>query len=99
MLEDMELLIVNAARDVAEQGGQVLATELGRDTDLFGEKGIFDSLGLVSLLVAVEEGIWDRFGREVSLADEKALSRKRSPFRSIGTLADYAHELIGQPQP
>ena len=94
MLQDIEILIVNAAREVAEQGGHDIPADVGRDTRLFGERGIFDSLGLVSLIVGVEEGLWDQFGKEVSLADERALSRKRSPFRSIGTLAEYAHELL-----
>lgn len=96
MIQDIEKLIEEAARDVAEEGGRTLPAHLGRDLPLFGDGGIFDSLGLVSLIVAVEEAISLRFGREVTLADERALSRTRSPFRSIGALAEYAHDLIGE---
>jgi len=28
------------------------------------------------------------------LADERALSQKHSPFRSVGSLADYVSELV-----
>ena len=94
MLRDIENLIADAARDVAEQSGDTLPEDLGRDSPLFGRDGIFDSVGLVTLIVTVEEGISQQFGREVTLADEQALSQSRSPFRTIGTLAEYAHGLL-----
>jgi acyl carrier protein len=63
---------------------------------LFGESGFLDSMSLVSLVVAVEQAIEDQFGKTVSLADEKALSRRHSPYRTIGSLAEYAAgELAG----
>lgn len=94
MIQDIESLIIRVAGEVAEASGTTLPPDLGPESRLFGSQGIFDSLGLVSLLVAVEEAIADQFQREVTLADERALSQARSPFRSIGSLAAYAHELI-----
>lgn len=72
------------------------ARKLGhsRDTVLFGESGNLDSLGLVHLIVAVEQRIEDTLGVAISLADEKAMSQRTSPFRTIGTLADYAIRLV-----
>ena len=63
-----------------------------RGPELFGEDGVFDSMGLVSLIVAVEQEIEDRFGKAVALADERALSRSSSPYRTVETLAYYAAE-------
>jgi hypothetical protein len=42
----------------------------------------------------------DAFGVALALVDERALSRKKSPFRSIRSLADYIGALIidGRPQ-
>jgi hypothetical protein len=31
---------------------------------------------------------------EITLADEKALSQKESPFRTIGTLIDYIAQVV-----
>jgi acyl carrier protein len=59
-------------------------------TPLFGKDGILDSTGLVSLVVALEQGIQDEYGISISLADDRALSRKSSPYRTIGSLAEYA---------
>lgn len=89
----VEIVARHAAQAVAEQGGQAPET-IGRDTALFGEAGLLDSVGLVSLLLAVEEEVSGKFGVAVALADEKALSQKNSPFRTIGTLVDYAVQEI-----
>ena len=59
------------------------------DTPLLGSDSMLDSLGLVTFIVAVEERIVDTTGQSITLADEKAFSQVRSPFRTIGTLAEY----------
>lgn len=65
-----------------------------KSTILFGEGGIIDSMGLVSLTIAIEERIDEEHNITITLADEKAMSQTRSPFRSVGSLADYLKELI-----
>ena len=64
------------------------------DTQLFGAKGKLDSMGLVNFVVAVEQRINDDFAAAISVTDEKAMSQRNSPFRTIGTLADYLAELL-----
>jgi hypothetical protein len=49
---------------------------------------------LVSLIIAIEREIEEAFGVALTLADERALSMKASPFRSIHSLADYIAILI-----
>lgn len=61
---------------------------------LFGGDGLLDSIGLVSFVVEVEERLEDEFDVSVVLADEKAMSRRTSPFARISFLADYILELI-----
>ena len=63
-------------------------------TVLFGDSGKLDSLGLVTLIVTCEEQLNTAFGSSITLADEKAMSLKRSPFRTIGTFADYCVSLL-----
>ena len=53
-----------------------------------------DSLGLVNLLVIIEQNIEDEFDVSVAIADEKAMSQKYSPFRTIGTLTNYINMLL-----
>ena len=68
--------------------------EKSNDTILFGRSGKLDSLGLVSLIVAVEERVEEEYGVAISIADERAMSQENSPFKSIGTLADYISLLL-----
>jgi D-alanine--poly(phosphoribitol) ligase subunit 2 len=60
------------------------------NTQLFGEYGLLDSVGLVSLIVEVEEALADELGVEVALADERSLSQRSSPYQTVGSLAAYA---------
>jgi acyl carrier protein len=64
------------------------------ETRLVGLESVLDSMQLVSLIVAIEREVEDRFGAALTLADERALSMKASPFRSIRSLADYIGSLI-----
>jgi acyl carrier protein len=63
-------------------------------TRLLGSESVLDSMHLVSLIIAIEGEVEDSFGVALTLADERALSMKESPFRSIKSLADYIGILI-----
>ena len=65
-----------------------------RATVLFGEGGTLDSLGLVKMIVAVEGKLQEHFGTVVTLANERAMAREENPFRSVGSLAEYAAEVL-----
>jgi acyl carrier protein len=70
------------------------ATEKGAvpraaDTVLLGDGGAVDSLGLVRLVLMVERQVEDDFRVPISLTDEKAMSQRSSPFRTLGTLTAY----------
>ncbi|MGH9715423.1 MAG: acyl carrier protein [Candidatus Acidiferrales bacterium] len=67
-----------------------------KDTILFGHSGKLDSLGLVNFIVCAEQKLQDRFGVPISLADERAMSQERSPFRTIATMADYVQTLLDE---
>lgn len=58
---------------------------------LVGPDSPLDSLGLVSLLMDVEEALSDR-GHPIVLSDERAMSRGTSPFRSVPALVAYIRE-------
>jgi acyl carrier protein len=63
-------------------------------TRLLGSESVLDSMHLVSLIIAIEREVEDTFGVALTLADERALSMKESPFRSIQSLAEYIGTLI-----
>ena len=67
-------------------------------TVLFGNNRQLDSLGLVNLLVIMEQNIEEEFDVSITIADERAISQKRSPFRTIDTLADYIDMFLKEKQ-
>lgn len=94
--ELIQLIIDTTQSIAAEQNLEIDDGTLSSETRLFGQEGVLDSLALVSLVIAVEQRIEEESGTRVELADEKALSQKSSPYRSIGTLADYAFRQLDQ---
>ena len=72
----------NEARDAASQ------LAIAADAPIFGPDSPLDSLGLVGLLMDIEEGL-QGIGCDVVLSDERAVSQKRSPFRSVQSLVAY----------
>jgi len=66
------------------------------ETRLLGSQSALDSMHLVSLVITIEREVEDAFGVALTLVDERALSMKESPFRSIRSLADYVGILISE---
>jgi acyl carrier protein len=95
-MKDKILQIVYAAlKDAGEELGNAELAKPGPETRLYGRHGLLDSLALVNVLADVEQRVADGFGKTITLADERAMSQKRSPFASAGTLADYIELLLG----
>ena len=64
------------------------------DSSIYGGSSNLDSMGLVSFIVGLEQSIEDKFDQSISLADEKAMSQKSSPYKNINSLADYILKLL-----
>jgi acyl carrier protein len=92
--EELIKLLINLLALHFEEMEEIVDLSNGEHTRLFGGDGILDSLSLVSFIVSVEEALEDQYGISVILADEKAMSRRTSPFSRISYLIDYIFELI-----
>jgi len=71
---------------------------MDEETILLGEGGAVDSLGLVRLIMTVERQLEDDLGVPISLTDEKAMSERNSPFRSVGALISYVVTATAEPR-
>ena len=71
---------------------------LGPATPLVGGAAVVDSLGLVRLILEVEQRLAESHDVIVTLADERAMSQQRSPFRTVSALADYVEMLVREGQ-
>jgi acyl carrier protein len=66
--------------------------EFGEEQVLMGGESDFDSMALVHLIADLEGRLREQFGLDWILADERALSRRRSPFRTVGSLCEFILE-------
>jgi hypothetical protein len=66
------------------------------DPRIYGGGAPLDSLGLVNFLADLEYRLAEKFGREIVLASERAMSRSRSPFRDVASLTEYIVELLAE---
>lgn len=85
LLEVMRTM--NLARDPASQ------LLVSPDAAVFGPDSPLDSLGLLTLLLDLEEALRDG-GCPVVLSDDRAMSQTRSPFRSVASLVEYVGSLV-----
>jgi hypothetical protein len=63
------------------------------DAPIFGPPSPLDSLGLVALLIDIED-LFAAEGRPIVLSDDRALSERRSPYRNVPSLVDYIERLL-----
>ena len=90
--------VVDAINSAIDDLNEILDSEerLGQSPEiaLIGNDARLDSLGLVNLIVLVEEKIQQRFGVAITLVDERAMSQSKSPFRTLGSLTDFVEEQL-----
>lgn len=82
-------VVAESLQEVLAMNGESVPDDLGETTVLVGDNAILDSLGIVSLIVEVEQRLEQEHNLVVTLASDKAMSQRNSPFRTVGVLADY----------
>jgi D-alanine--poly(phosphoribitol) ligase subunit 2 len=90
--------VLNAIDNLNLQLPEEQHVERSETAKLFGNEAPLDSLGLVNLIVAVEEQLSDDLELDLTLANEKAMSRRTSPFQSVDSLIDFIEEMIKEEQ-
>lgn len=92
-MRDQVFALVKAAIDELNEELEYDTLEnVSEDTVVFGGEDGIDSLSLVRLVVELEREVAENFNKRVTLADEKAMSMRNSPYRSAGSLTDFIIE-------
>ena len=87
---EVVLQAMAAANEARDPDGQLLVSP---DAAIFGAGSPLDSLGLVALLLDIEEAMQAR-GCDLVLSDERAVSQPRSPFRTVQSLVAYIGAVV-----
>jgi acyl carrier protein len=94
----VESIVKDVIDELNESAPPNKRIEKTAQTVLYGTGSTLDSLGLVNLIIALEGHVSERFGVAITLADEKAMSIRNSPFRTVGSLCEYTYTLICEQQ-
>lgn len=92
----LQELVVAGLREVIEQSDRPMPASIDETTSLIGKQAVLDSLALVTLIVDLEQRVEEEFGAALTLADDRAMSQRSSPFRTVGSLVAYLDELLGE---
>ena len=87
--KDAYEIVIASLNEVFAQTGAPAPETLNEDTVLVGADPVLDSLGVVQLIVEVEQRVEQGHNISLTLANDKAMWARNSPFRTIGVLADH----------
>ena len=88
-VDAIQSIITTCYVAILDLRGITRPAEINRETPMFGAGGTIDSMGIVMLVTDVEEAVNVKTGKMISLADDRAMSQRSSPYRTIGALTDY----------
>lgn len=92
--DEVNAVIFRALQALNTERSPEAQIQISSATPLFGVDAAIDSLGFVSVITDVETALNVDFGLDISLADDRAMSRPQSPYETVATLRDYILELI-----
>lgn len=96
MKNQIEKYIIDSVKIIGAKNNNHNLINPSLETELYGISGNLDSLSLVLLAVNVEELLSEKLGVEISLVDDKAISQRNSPFKTINSLIEYVINLISE---
>ena len=69
--------------------------DINEDTKLVSKEGwTLDSMGMTALVIELEGLAQERYQKEIDMMANFNFHIAESPFRTVGTLADYVMELM-----
>lgn len=67
---------------------------LSNDLVLYGDNSVFNSLGLVSFIIHIQDKVLELTGKDIVLVSADTMSKENSPFRTVQTLSECIEELL-----
>jgi len=100
--KEAEILVIEALKEgldsSSDEARVVAINKADENTRLFGGGGLLDSMGVVILLSDLEDKLDDEYDVILSLASDSTMSKTRSPFRNVKSLAKYIIAAVEEEQ-
>ena len=94
MHDEVLSIVESAIKELNEELLLPSLNTISKETPVYGGPDSIDSLSLVSLVVDLESRVASDLGKNIVLTDEKAMSTRNSPYRTVGSLTDFIVERI-----
>lgn len=91
---DAVQIVTDCLKQLNEVWEKSQFNEITPDTFIYGKLGAIDSMELIALLSDIEGRISDEHDINIVIADERALSETRSPFKTVQSLAAFIDLLV-----
>lgn len=91
-------IVINQVTELNETLPEDQKFSVNENTVLFGNNSKIDSLSLVSVIVDLEGVFSSEYDFDISLTDDRAMTREISPFDNVSSLVDYIHEVVNENQ-
>ena len=95
-IDTVTSLVVDQLREALSILDSPAAESADGTTPLVGGQAVLQSIDLVALIVDVEQRIADDYDLAITIADDRAMSQRTSPFRTPRSLAEYICVLLGE---
>jgi acyl carrier protein len=92
--EEIKKLVINTLIEITSYMPELNGTVIDENSPLLAEGSFIDSLTLVSFIVDLETTLIDEYDLNLSLTDDRAMTREISPYESVQFLVDYIDELV-----
>ena len=93
-LQEIENLVIKSVKLLAEDFDLDDLKQANKESFLYGNNGVLNSMSLVTLIADVEDAVLEQTGVAITLADEKAMSVRNSPFLTVGSLTQVVMERL-----
>mgnify|MGYP006219013021 FL=1 len=94
-LNSVKKIVIDSLVSVLDENG-IKNICVDDNTEIFGSKSIIDSLQLISLIVKIEEDVFDQVGKEIIVVDEAAVIVGNSPFQTVKSLTEFVYKKISE---
>ncbi len=91
-------LVFACLENILAETGETPAKVPDEETYLIGRQAVLESLGMVTLIVDLEQRVEEEYGVALTLVDDQAMSKKNSPFMTVRSLTDHIYTLAEQEQ-
>tara|TARA_B110000259_G_scaffold146562_1_gene165241 strand:+ start:387 stop:689 length:303 start_codon:yes stop_codon:yes gene_type:complete len=85
-IEESKKLVIRSIEEALEEQEKEITEEITEDMQLIGGESLLDSMNLVQVCINLEDYA-DENGFEFDWASEAAMSKSKSMFRSVASLA------------